>query len=205
VASEEPQNDLAEALARIEPAKGDAITGEKTIQPGIRRQVPLWFLTLAAGLVVGTLSWLGGQFTEGAFTVAIETPPEVAKMERGPDKSAIIAELLRQAGRAADRNKAAAAYGLLGALLGTALGLIGGRSRGSAHSGWRGALGGGFAAAVVGSGLAWVLAPVMFRLQDAAQTADPDFSSKFLLIHCLYHAGIGAGVGADPRVIQAVD
>ena len=84
---------------------------------------------------------------------------------------------------------------MLGGLLGLALGLIGGRSRGSIYSGWRGAMGGGLTTAVVGAGLAWVLAPLMFQLQDAAQSADHDFSSRFLLIHCLFHAGIGAGIG----------
>jgi hypothetical protein len=193
--SEESQIDPAGALVPNEPAKGDAIAETRTIPPGAGRQVPLWFLTLAAGLVVGALSWLVGQLTQGAFPVAIETPPEVAKMERGPDRSAIIAGLLRQAGRDAERSKAAAAYGLLGALLGVALGLIGGRSRGSVYSGWRCAVGGGLIAAVAGAGLAWVMAPLMYQYQDAAQFADPDFSSRFLLIHSLFHAGIGAGIG----------
>jgi hypothetical protein len=193
--SEEPQTDLAGALVPNEPATGDRMAEAKTTPPGAVRRLPLWLLTLAAGLVAGSLSWLGGELTQNAFPVTIETPPEVAKMERGPDKSAIIAQLLRQAWRAAERNKAVAAYGLLGALLGVALGLIGGWSRGSAHSGWRGAVGGGLTAAVAGAGLSWVLAPLIYRLQDAAQSADPDFSSRFLLIHCLFHAGIGAGVG----------
>jgi hypothetical protein len=194
--SEEPQTDRAGSLVPNEPAKDDRMAGETATPAGAVRQLPLWLLTLAAGLVAGSLSWLGGQLTQGAFPVAIETPPEVAKMAPGPDRSAVIAQLLRQAWRAAERNKAATAYGLLGALLGVALGLIGVRSRGSAHSGWRGALGGGLIAAVVGAGLSWLLAPLMFRLQDAAQTADPDFSSKFLQIHCVYHACIGAGIGA---------
>jgi hypothetical protein len=193
--SEETQTDLSGAVVPNEPAKGAGMAEENTFPPGAGRRVPLWLLTLAAGLVAGALSWLGGEVSQEAFLVTIETPPEVAKMERGPEKSAIIAQLLRQAGRASERNKAAAAYGLLGALLGVALGLIGGRSRGSVYSGWCGAVGGGLTAAVVGAGLAWVLAPLMFQLQDAAQSADPDFSSRFLLIHCLFHAGIGAGIG----------
>src|SRR5689334_18070758 len=146
--SEETQTDLSGALVPNEPAQGEGMAEEKTIPPGAGRRFPLWLLTLAAGLVVGALSWLVGQLTQGAFPVAIETPPEVAKMERGPDRSAIIAGLLRQAGRDAERSKAAAAYGLLGALLGVALGLIGRRSRGSMRSGWRGAVGGGLTASV---------------------------------------------------------
>jgi hypothetical protein len=193
--SEEPQTDMAGALAPNEPAKGDRMAEDTTTPPGAGRQLPLWLLTLAAGLVTGSFSWLAGQVTQGAFPVAIETPPEVAKMAPGPDRSAIIAQLLRQAWRASERNKAVAAYGLLGALLGVALGVIGGWSRGSARLGWRGAIGGGLTAAVVGAGLSWLLAPHMFRLQDAAQGADSDFSSRFLQIHCMYHAVIGAGVG----------
>jgi hypothetical protein len=193
--SEEPQTDPAGALVPDEPAKSDRMAEETATPPGAVRQLPLWLLTLAAGLVVGSVSWLGGQLTQGAFPVAIETPPEVAKMAPGRDRSAIITALLRQAWRAAERSKVATAYGMLGALLGVALGLIGGRSRGPTRSGWRGALGGGLTGAAVGAGLWWVLAPLMYRLQDAAQIADPDFASRFLQIHCLFHAGIGAGVG----------
>ncbi len=193
--SEEPQSDLAGALVPNEPAKGDRTAEEKENPPAAARPLPLWLLTLAAGLAAGALAWLGGQFTQGAFPAAIETPPEVARMERGPDRSAIIARLLRQAWRAAERNKAGAAYGSLGALLGAALGLIGGRSCAEPRSGRRGALAGGLAAAAVGAGLAWALAPLLYRLQDAAQSADPDFSARFLQLHCLFHAAIAAAVG----------
>jgi hypothetical protein len=109
--------------------------------------------------------------------------------------AAIVDRLLTESKRAAERNKTAAAYGLLGALLGVALGLVGGRSGGSAHSGWRGALGGGLTAAVAGAALSWGLIPFMYRLQAAAQIADPDFASRFLQIHCLFHAVFAAGIG----------
>jgi hypothetical protein len=194
--SEESQIDPAGALVPNEPAKGDRLAEKKVSPPGAVRRPPLWLQTLAAGLVAGALSWLGGELTQDAlFPITLEMPPEVAKMERGREKSAIVDRLLTESKRAAERNKTAAAYGLLGALLGVALGLVGGRSGGSAHSGWRGAAGGGLTAAVAGAALSWGLIPFMYRLQAAAKIADPDFASRFLQIHCLFHAGFAAGVG----------
>jgi hypothetical protein len=201
--SDEPQTDLAGAHLPSEPAKGEQIAEEKSPPPGAGRQLPLWLLTLAAGLVAGSVLWLVGELTQNAFPVTIDTPPEVAKMERGVEKSAILEKLLTEAWRAAERKKAVAAYGLLGALLGVALGLIGGWSRGSAHSGWRGAVGGGLTAAVASAALSWVLIPLMYRLQAVARSADPDFSLRFLMIHCLFHAGIGAGIGVGAGLALA--
>jgi hypothetical protein len=192
--SEEPQNDLAGAPVPNQPAKGDRMAEETTTPPGTGHRLPLWLLTLAAGLVIGALSWVEGQLTQDALTVTVETPPEVARMPSGPDRSAKIAELLRLGWRATERNKSVAAYGLLGALLGVTLGLIGGWTRGAPH--WRSSMVSGLTAAIAGAGLAWVLTPVMYQLQDAAQISDPDFSSKFLLIHSIYHAIISVGIGS---------
>jgi hypothetical protein len=174
---------------------GDRVPEETATPPGAGRPVPLWLLTLAAGLVTGLLSWLGGELTRDAFPATIETPPNVAKMASGREKSELLSPLWEEAGRARERNKTAAAYGLLGALLGAALCLVGGWSRGSAHSGWRGPLGAGLTAALAGTVLSWVLVPLMFRLQAAAKDADPDFAMSFLMIHCVIHAGIGAAIG----------
>src|SRR5262249_35229734 len=157
--------------------KAGGMPEEKTTPPGAGRPVPLWLLTLAAGLVAGSLSWLGGEATQTAFPVVLETPPEVAGMGHGYGESGMLRELLGQARRVAERNKTVAAYGLLGALLGVALGLIGGWSGGSARSGWRGAAVGGLTAGVAGAVLSWVLVPLLYRLQvadAAAQYSHPD-------------------------------
>jgi hypothetical protein len=152
-------------------------------------------MTLAAGLVAGLLSWVGGEFTRNAFPVTIKEPPEAAKTRSAMEKAAILSPLWAEARRAADRKKTAVAYGLLGALLGAGLCLVGRWSGGLALSGWRGPVGCGLTAAVAGAALSWVLVPVMQRLQLAAKASDPDFAMSFLLIHCLTHAGIGAGIG----------
>jgi hypothetical protein len=178
-----------------ENPSGDRMQEETSSPPGARRQVPLWLLTLAAGLVAGSISWLGGEFTQHSFPVTIDVPPDVAKMAPGRDKSALLSPLRADARRAEERNKAVAAYGLLGALLAAALCLIGGWSRGSAHSGWRGPVGAGLTAAVAGALLSWMLVPLMYRLQAAATASDPDVAMKFLMIHCATHAGIGAAIG----------
>jgi hypothetical protein len=178
-----------------ENPKGDTMPEENITPPGAGRQIPLSLLTLAAGLVAGSLSWLGGELTQHAFPPMIETPPEVAKMAPGREKSEILSPIWAEARRAAERSKTAAAYGLLGALLGAALCLIGGWSRGRAQSGWRGPVGGGLTAAVAGVALSWVLVPLMYRLQATAKSSDPDFAMRFLIIHCVIHAGIGAAIG----------
>jgi hypothetical protein len=182
-------------LSLTPSGEGDSAPKETTTPPGAARQIPLWALTLAAGLVAGSLSWLGGELTQNAFPVTIEEPPEVAKMKPGMEKSAILSPLWAEAQRAAERRKTAAAYGLLGALLGAALCLIGGRSRRWAQWGWRGTVGGGLTAAVAGVAPSWVLVPLMFRLQAAAKSSGPDFAMSFLMIHCVIHAGIGAAIG----------
>ena len=174
---------------------GDSIPEETTTPSRAGRQVPLWLLTLAAGLVAGSLSWLGGELTQHAFPPTIDTPPDVAKMANGREKSALLSPLWAEAGRVAERSKTVAAYALLGALLGAALCLIGAWSRGSAHSGWRGPVGAGVTAALAGALLSWVLVPLMFRLQASAKASDPDFAMRFLMIHCVIHAGIGAAIG----------
>jgi hypothetical protein len=152
-------------------------------------------LTLAAGLVAGLLSWVGGEFTRDAFPVTIKEPPEVATMRSGMEKAAVLSPLWAAAQRAADRKKTAVAYGLLGALLGAGLCLVGRLSGGPAHRGWSGPVGCGLAAAVAGAALSWALVPVMHRLQLAAKASDPDFAMRFLQIHCLIHAGIAVGIG----------
>lgn len=195
--SEVPQTDRAGALAPQETTESDQLPDEEKVVPPVAvRRPPLWLQSLAAGLVVGALLWLGGELTQDAsFPVTLKMPPEVARMARGREKSAIIDRLLTELKRDAERNKTVAAYGLLGALLGVALGLVGGRAGDSARSVWRVAVGGGLIASVAGAALSWGLIPYMYRLQAAAKMADPNFASKYLQIHCLFHAGFAAGVG----------
>src|SRR5262249_24793089 len=159
-------------------------------------RIPLWLLTLAAGLVAGVLSWFGGEVTQNAFPVTFQIPPEVSRMG-GYQKTAMLSLLEGQARRAAERKKTTAAYGLLGALLGVALGLAGGLSRSSPRPKLSRAAVGGLVAGATGAALSWVLVPVFYQLQEAAQAAQysqPDAPSGLYLIHFLVHGGICAGI-----------
>jgi hypothetical protein len=181
-----------------QPPESVGTTVEKVTPTGAIPRIPLGLLTLAAGMLAGLLSWLGGEVTLTAFPpVAVKMGPEYAGVG-GYERAGVRAMLEGQAQRAADRKKTAAAYGLLGALLGVALGLTGGLSRGSLRSGMGSAVVGGLAAAVVGAVLAWVLVPAFYQLQESSQVAQyshPDEPSRLFLIHFLIHAGITAGIG----------
>jgi hypothetical protein len=193
-----PQTNQRAEVAPSQPANSAAAPATTTARPGAGRPIPLWLLTLAAGLAAGSLSWLGAEATRSAFPVQVVMTPEVAKMPRGQEKSEQLRQLLGHSRRDAERKMTVVAYGLLGALLGVALGLTGGWFAGSPRSGLGGVVGGGLTATFVGAALSWVLVPVLLRLQiaeEAAQYSRPDAPSRYFLLHCLFHAGICAGLG----------
>jgi hypothetical protein len=160
--------------------------------------VPLGLLTLIAGLVAGTLSWLGGEFSPTLFPVVIQIPPDVARLG-GYERSAAMSAVVGRAQRIAQRKQTAAAYGMLGAILGAALGGAGGLARGAPGAGLRAAVAGGATAAAVGAGLSLVLVPLFYTLKaaaEAAQYSHPDSPTGIYVIHFLTHGAIAAGVGA---------
>jgi hypothetical protein len=198
----EPQTDPGAAFVPNQPVDVAKAPAGTSAPPGAGGRIPLWILTLVAGLLAGFVSWLGGELIQRAFPVTYEVPAEIARMS-GYEKSAKLSELEGEARRVAERKKTVATYGLLGALLGVALGLTGGWSRRSMRSGLGGAVAGGVIAMGAGAALSWVLVPVFYQLQhsaQAAQYAHPDATSGIFLIHFLIHAGICVGIGLASAV-----
>jgi hypothetical protein len=159
------------------------------IKTGLR--VPLGMITLGVGIIAGVLSGLGGEATIGAIPLRIAYPANFASIS-GYQKDAVLASLAGHAMRIAERERAAAAYGLLGVLLGVGLGLTGGWASGSVRSGLKSALVGGVAGGVAGTALSAVFIPIFFRFQDP----ETDAATLGLLLLFFTHAGIFAGIGA---------
>jgi hypothetical protein len=151
-------------------------------------RLPLWLLTLGAGLVAGFLSWAGGEAANDLFKLreAIVYPPNY-KQIGGYQKMAVDAEIQGKAKVVVVRKNTTVAFGFLGLVLGVSLGLMGGLASGSARTAVSGAVGGGIAGASVGSGLSYAIVPLFFRYLDPEQG---------LLILFLTHAAIFAGIGA---------
>jgi hypothetical protein len=170
-------------------AVGSSAGSPTAIKPGLG--VPLWLITLGAGIIAGVLSGLGGEATSRAIPLRMELPANFASIS-GYQKVAVVAMIAGNATRVAVREKAAAAYGLLGVLLGIGLGLTGGWASGSMRSGWKGALVGGVAGGVAGAALSAVFVPIFFRFQDP----DTDAATLGLLLLFFTHAAIFAGIGA---------
>jgi len=153
--------------------------------------VPLWLLTLGAGIVAGALSGLAGEATGRAIPLNIEYPAGFARMG-GYQKDAVLASITVDALRVAERKRAAVAYGLLGGLLGVGLGVAGGAARRSFRSGLGGAVLGGLTGAAAGAALSAAVVPIFFRFEDP----ETDATITGLLVRFFTHAAIFAGVGA---------
>jgi hypothetical protein len=177
--AEEPQSNSVSGSALSPPPSAAPVA------QGIR--LPLWLLTVGAGLVAGLLAGQGGEAIDNAIPLKVELPPDFASMG-GYQKNAVSAMAQGKAMRIGEQKKAAAAYGLLGALLGLTLGLIGGLAVGSPRSGFVSAVIGITVGAAAGAGISFAAVPVFFRYQD------PEFGGFLGLF--LTHAAIFAGVGA---------
>ncbi len=219
----------------IEPSSKAAPTPEPTPPPeaghvpsppihfaAAKRHVPLWLLTLGAGIIIAALSGIVGEATYNGFPVRIvdrtgklvlqtTNKPAVISLpvtKQLPDnfdsmdgyvRTGARAMLTGEGERIAERYRAATLFGSLGGLLGLGLGLIGGLARGTPRSGWIGATVGGLGGVLAGVALSLALVPLYFQLQDSASQAEfknPDAPSGLLLLLFLTHAGICAGVGA---------
>jgi len=150
-------------------------------------RLPLWLLTLGAGLIAGLLAGMGGEAIGNAIPLLVVHPPDYAKMG-GRQRDTAHAEAVKMAEKALERKKAAGDYGLLGLALGLSLGLVGGLAVGSPRSGFMGAVIGGTIAAAAGAGMSWVVVPLFFRYRD------PEAGGLIGLF--ITHAAIFTGVGA---------
>src|SRR5579871_53379 len=99
-------------------ASRPAVATEPTIpqhaEAGARRRLPLWLLTLAAGLVAGVISWAGGEATFDWFKLgdAMVYPPNYNQIS-GYQRMAVQAEVEGKARLVVERRKTVAALGLL--------------------------------------------------------------------------------------------
>jgi hypothetical protein len=190
--------------------------------PTAPRRTPIWLLALGVGILAGGLAGLGGEVTNRAFPVWVvhpkgnvvarsteetgvlsfpvqaDLPPEFDSLD-GYVRTGARSVILKRGLRVAEGYKAAAAFGLVAALLGIGLGLTGGLARGTVRSGLFGALLGGLGGLATAVALALLLVPLFFRLQDSAESAqfqNPDAPSSLFLLLVSTHAGISAGIGA---------
>ena len=155
---------------------------------GVSRGLPLWLLTLGAGLLSGLVGWGTGEAIDSRILMEDEIiyPPNYNSIG-GYQKQSVTAEIKGAATRVVDKKRAAVALGLMGLALGVTLGLSGGLSKGTPRTAMTGAAIGGLAAAAAGGILSWIAIPIFFRFFDP--------ESGFLILF-LTHAEIFAGIGA---------
>jgi hypothetical protein len=189
--SQEPQPSPGVTPVSSQVATAGSGAAARTAASSAAGRVPLWIVTLGAGIIAGILSGLGGEATSQAIPLSIQYPADFARLG-GYQRDAVVAMLTGDAQRAAERKKAAAAYGLLGMLLGVGLGLAGGLASGSLRSGLWGAVVGGMAGAVVGAALSAELVPVFFRFQNP----ETDATMQGGLLMFFTRAGIFSAIGA---------
>jgi hypothetical protein len=183
---EEAGAEIARASS-ASPASEAAGNASLESQPArARRFVPIWVLTLLAGSAAGLLSAFGGEKTFDAFVLDPHYPDSYAKTS-GYERAAVRAQVNRIAGQVLEMKKAAAAYGLLGLILGVAMGATGGLIGGSIRSAFSGMLVGGFSGAVLGAGGCALLIPMYYRLMDP---------TRGLIMLFMTYVAIFAGVGA---------
>jgi hypothetical protein len=187
--AEETQPNSSPTLP-LRPSAGSEVPSFQATTAGKRSgfRLPLWLLTLGAGLAAGLISWAGGEAMFNMFPIeAAIIYPANYKQVSGYAKMELKATLEVQARAVVERKKAAVSFGLLGLSLGVCLGLAGGLAADSARTAVSGAVGGGIAGAVVGGGLSYAIVPLFFRYFDPEQG---------LLILFFTHAAIFAGLGA---------
>jgi hypothetical protein len=190
--TEEPQPN-ADSAPGASPSAGSAqATPGRIAAGGTGLRLPLWLLTLGAGLGAGLISWAGGETSFDLFKVAdtIVYPPNFKEI-RGYDRTALLSTLQGRAERIVERKRATLAFGWLGLVLGVSLGLTGGLAVGSGHAARSGAVFGGVAGAAVGGGLSYAIVPLFFRYLDPQQGLIVLF-----LTHVVIFAGVGAVAGA---------
>jgi hypothetical protein len=177
----ESRNSPAEPTPAEGPLKPGAAASDRPGLPGL-----LWVWALAAGLVAGLGAGLGGEAVYDLFQPVIVYPANWNQL--GPfDRPDVLSNLLRKEAPGVGIKNASAAYGMLGLLLGGALGLVAGLARRSAGSALIASLVGVLAGAATGVGMSVALIPVFFRL------VDPESG---MLLGLLIHAGIWAPIGA---------
>jgi hypothetical protein len=188
--ADEPLSSAASPPSSSSPqgAADSASSRPSRVRAGLR--CPLWLVTAGAGIVAGLAAGFAGEITGEAIPISVVFPPGYENMG-GYQKDAVRAMAVGKAEKILEQKKAAAAYGLLGALLGISMGLTGGWFLGSLRLGFASAVMGLIVGAAVGAGISFAAVPLFFRYQD------PESSGLLLLFmtHATIFVGIGAAAG----------
>jgi hypothetical protein len=187
------------------PVGSSSAAADPTVAP---RRLPLWLMTLGAGLAAGLIGWAHGEMAFSRFRPESEViyPPGFEKIS-GYQRQAVVSEIMGQATQVAERKKAAASFGLLGLLLGAGLGLLGGWADGSARRAGLGAVVGGLAGALSGAGLSWAAVPLIFRYQDpesGLMILAMTHAAIFIAIGGTAGLGLGLGLGDGSSIARAL-
>jgi hypothetical protein len=127
---------------------------------------------LCAGTLAGVVAWIAGEAIHGAFAPQMLSSFDI---EGGEMRRRVVAST---------RREATLAFGILGASVGLALGLAGGRGRPRLAGGAAGL----FLGAAVGAGVAWVVLAIY------ARNVNRDVDD--LILPLLTHGSIWGAVGA---------
>jgi hypothetical protein len=150
------------------------------------RLFPVWLVCLGSGLVAGMLAALGGELTYDKLHADPDYPAMFSNLS-GSERAIARAQVRFKTKVVVEKYQATAAYGMLGAALGVALGLTGALAAGSQRVSLAGGFIGGASGALVGAGLSMLLVPVFFDVSNS-QTGLP----LLFLTHLAILAGVGA-------------
>jgi hypothetical protein len=145
-----------------------------------------WMMVLTGGLLAGLAGFAFGEYALQLFAPSLVLPPEI----RG-DQTRAPLEHARRVRESQDR-AATLSYGVLGALLGLALGAAGGMARRSPRAAITAALIGLVLGAAAGAGTTFLLLP-WYHVFHAIPS--PENATQELCLALATHAGIWVAVG----------
>ncbi len=143
----------------------------------------LWTFVLCAGIVAGLAAWLGGEACRDLIK-----PIRHAVNSKG----LVLNVTDRREESVADAKNAGLAFIILGAALGSGLGIAGGFVRRSVRS----AASAGLLGLAVGAGAAGVTSLVLLPAYNAYKQRHPDEALQDLTLPLLVHLGIWSATGA---------
>jgi hypothetical protein len=146
----------------------------------------IWMMVLAGGLLAGLAGFGTGEYALRLFAPSLDLPPGI----RG-DASLAPAEHARRVREWQDRS-ATMAYGALGALLGVALGAVGGMARRSPRAAITAALVGLVLGVAAGGGITFLVLPWYHQFHAIP---GPDNAMQELYLALATHGGIWVAVG----------
>jgi hypothetical protein len=169
------------------------------------KPIRLWLCTLGAGLLAGLIAWGIGEAAYGLFQwndakdVLKAYPAELKKLGPNEQREFITKRMIEARSRAESRNTAIA-FGVLGAVLGLALGRAGGVVIGSSRSGARAGWIGFVVAGVLGVVMAFPVVPLYYKFSsEASGLTVPLAAHAALLLPLAAACGFALGMGLAGR------